>query len=105
MSHSHGSHDVGLETLLDLHGTTYRLDRGYWVKFEAYRVTPTDQIPHGISYCLTLHDRNNRRIIGFDNAHDINRPKGKSSVAGEQSGITNTIWSKYYHMNMSLLPN
>jgi hypothetical protein len=27
-------------------------------------------IPHGIKYCLTLHDKDNRRILGYDNAHD-----------------------------------
>jgi len=63
------SHYDGLNTLLDLDGFTYRLDKGYWVKFEAHVVSVTDQIPHGISYCLTLHDRHNRRVIGFDNAH------------------------------------
>lgn len=26
--------EMGLETLLDLDGMTYRLDKGYWVKFE-----------------------------------------------------------------------
>ncbi|WP_342748518.1 toxin-antitoxin system TumE family protein [Geothermobacter hydrogeniphilus] len=44
---------------------------GYWVKFEARRVTVNEHIPHGSSYSLTLHDRTNRRIIGFDNAHAI----------------------------------
>ena len=61
-------HD-SLEALLDLDGQQYHLNKGYWVKFEAYVVRVTDQIPHGISYCLTLHDRHNRRVIGFDNAH------------------------------------
>jgi hypothetical protein len=63
------SHNDGLNTLLDLDGYTYRLNKGYWVKFEAHPVNVTDQIPHGISYCLTLHDRLNRRVVGFDNAH------------------------------------
>ncbi|MBL0225438.1 MAG: hypothetical protein IPQ16_07620 [Geobacteraceae bacterium] len=67
----------GLETLLDLNKTTYRLDNGYWVKFEAYEITPNGQVPHGISYCITLHDRNNRRIIGFDNAHATPSPRRK----------------------------
>ncbi len=58
-----------LNTLVELNGYTFRLDGGYWVKFEAYVVNITEHIPHGISYSLTLHDRNNRRIVGFDNAH------------------------------------
>ena len=58
-----------LNTLLELNGYTFRLDKGYWVKFEAYLVDATEHIPHGISYCITLHDRYNRRIVGYDNAH------------------------------------
>ncbi|MGV8080993.1 MAG: DUF6516 family protein [Syntrophales bacterium] len=46
------------------------MEGGHWVKFEASRVAETPNIPHGISYSLTLHDRNNIRIIGYDNAHD-----------------------------------
>jgi len=67
----------GLNTLLALHGYTYRLDKGYWVKFEAYLVNATEHIPHGISYCLTLHDKNNRRIVGFDNAHGVSSPSNR----------------------------
>ena len=29
----------------------------------------SDEIPHGIRYSLTLHDRHGRRILGYDNAH------------------------------------
>ena len=60
--------DVGLETLLDFDGNVFGLNKGYWVKFDVHRVVPNEHIPHGISYSLTLHDRNNIRIIGFDNA-------------------------------------
>ena len=66
--------DASLETLLDLDGEIFPMDNGYWTKFEAYRVTPTAQIPHGIRYSLTLHDRNNTRVLGFDNAHTF-KPK------------------------------
>lgn len=69
--------EFGLATLLDLHGITYRMDKGYWVKFEAYLVTASEQIPHGISYSLTLYDRYNIRVIGFDNAHGCPSPKRK----------------------------
>jgi len=68
--------DASLETLLDLDGEIFPMDNGYWTKFEARRVTPTEQIPHGIRYSLTLHDRNNNRILGFDNAHGY-QPKRK----------------------------
>ncbi|MBW2569633.1 MAG: hypothetical protein JRD93_17175 [Deltaproteobacteria bacterium] len=68
--------DASLSALLDLDGEIFPMDNGYWTKFEVSRVTPTPQIPHGIRYSLTLHDRNNTRILGFDNAHTF-KPKKK----------------------------
>ena len=56
--------DASLETLLDLDGEIFPMDNGYWTKFEVSRIKPTKQIPHGIKYSLTLHDRNNTRIFG-----------------------------------------
>ena len=67
--------DETLVTLLNLNGEIFPMDDGYWTKFEAYRVNPDQQVPHGIRYSLTLHDRYNRRILGFDNAHAIRPPK------------------------------
>lgn len=62
--------DTGLDGLLELNGIQYWLDEQYWVKFEVYQVDSiTSHIPHGIHYSLTLHDRYNQRIMGFDNAH------------------------------------
>jgi len=69
--------ESGLETLLDLDGITYRLDNGYWVKFEARPVVVSAQRPHGVAYSLTLHDRYNTRVIGFDNAHGCPPPRRK----------------------------
>jgi hypothetical protein len=71
-----------LNTLLELNGYTFRLDKGFWVKFEAYLVTVTDQIPHGISYSITLHDRHNRRVVGFDNAHAHSSPRSRRKKFG-----------------------
>ncbi len=75
--------DPGLETLLDMDG--YILDQtgGYWVKLEACRVSPTEGIPHGIRYSLTLHDRYGRRIMGYDNSHAVKPPK-KFKYAGQR---------------------
>ena len=67
---------ASLETLLNLDGEIFLMDNGYWTKFEVSRVDPTKQKPHGIRYSLTLHDRNNTRILGFDNAHG-HKPKKK----------------------------
>ena len=62
--------------MLNLNGEIFPMDNGYWTKFEAYLVNPDQQAPHGIRYSLTLHDRYNRRVLGFDNAHAI-RPARK----------------------------
>jgi hypothetical protein len=61
--------DHGLQNLLDLDGETFQMDGGFWAKFEVKQVEPTAEIPHGIRYSLTLHDRHGTRILGFDNAH------------------------------------
>ncbi len=64
-----------IENLLNLNGEIFPMDNGYWVKFEAYRVEPNEHIPHGIKYSLTLHDKNNKRVIGYDNAHSFKSSK------------------------------
>ncbi len=74
--------DASLDTLLDLDGEVFPMDNGYWTKFEASRVAPTPHIPHGIRYSLTLHDRNNTRVLGFDNAHTL-KPKKKKYGANK----------------------
>ena len=68
--------DETLVTLLNLNGEIFPMDNGYWTKFEAYRVNPDQHVPHGVRYSLTLHDRHNRRVLGFDNAHAISVRKG-----------------------------
>ena len=59
--------NAGLENLLNLDGEIFPMDNGYWTKFEARRVPISAQMPHGIRYSLTLHDRNNTRVLGYDN--------------------------------------
>lgn len=63
------SEDSELESLLSLNGEIFPMDNGYWTKFEVWKVAPNEHIPHGIRYSLTLHDQNNRRVLGYDNAH------------------------------------
>jgi hypothetical protein len=69
--------DYTLENLLDLDGDIYVIDEvaGYWVKFVVKRVTPSPERPHGIEYSLTMHNSDNRRLVGFDNAHSVPRTK------------------------------
>ena len=64
-----------LENLLNLHGEVFPMGNGYWIKFEAYQVEVSKSIPHGIRYSLTLHDKSNRRVIGYDNAHSFKSSK------------------------------
>ena len=68
--------NLGLDTLLELDREVFPMENGYWTKIEARRVDPNEQIPHGVRYSLTLHDRFGRRVLGFDNAHGI-KPKRK----------------------------
>lgn len=68
--------DPGLETLLDLNEEVFPMENGFYTKFNARRVEPTDQRPHGLRYSLTLLDRYGQRVLGFDNAHGI-KPKKK----------------------------
>ena len=73
-----------LDTLLDLHGEILVQDGGYWIKIEAWTVEPSEGIPHGIRYSLTLHDPKGKRILGYDNAHGVDvRSKG---FAGRRLG-------------------
>lgn len=72
--------DNGLKTLLDLNGEVFMMDDRHWVKFECHTVNKNDHIPHGIKYSLTLHDKNNERILGYDNAHSI-KPRRRRFAA------------------------
>lgn len=76
--------DSGLETLLLLDGETFPMDNGFWTKIEAYRTTPNTHIPHGIRYSLTLHNRHNVRILGYDNAHGIKPQRKKFGAKREE---------------------
>ena len=82
-----------LETLLDLDGEIFMMDGGCWAKFEVKRVELSSAIPHGIRYSLTLHDRNNVRIIGFDNAHAI-KTKSWKRFSGRK-----VTWDHKHHMD------
>jgi hypothetical protein len=56
-----------------LDGEVYEIGGGLWYKFAAKIVGPTPNRPHGIRYNLTLHDRDNKRILGIDNAHGLKK--------------------------------
>lgn len=60
-----------LDVLLDLDGQSHIDPSGYWWKIEARCIKPSPERPHGLLYSLTLHDRYNHRVLGFDNAHAV----------------------------------
>ncbi len=67
---------IGLKVLLDMNGQFPLANDGIiYTKFDSKEVKPSIHIPHGISYSLTLHDRElgitsgSTRIFGLDNAH------------------------------------
>ncbi|AKH67834.1 toxin-antitoxin system TumE family protein [Zhongshania aliphaticivorans] len=75
--------DGGIENLLLLDGSILDQGDGYWVKIEARQLAPNQDIPHGIRYSLTLHNRYGTRLIGYDNAHAVKPPK-KFKYAGQK---------------------
>lgn len=68
-----------LSYLLDLDGEILVQEGGYWVKIEVHTCEASPQVPHGISYSLTLHDQYGERVLGFDNAHAP--PKGRKGFS------------------------
>ena len=96
--------DHSLDTLLDLDGTTFFSveGQGYWVKFDVKRVATSAERPHGLKYSLTLHDPKNRRIVGFDNAHEIATGfgPGKKKIL---NGITSIVLERSSRTTMRML--
>ena len=88
-----------LEFLLAFNGRVHRYAGGYWLKFEIVKVTPSQTRPHGLDYSFTLHGPDNRRLIGFDNAHTV-PAKGsrfkKRSMAADHWHRTETDTGRPY---------
>ena len=74
--------DDSLSYLLDLDGEILVQMGGYWVKIDARTCERSPQVPHGINYSLTLHDRYGERVLGFDNAHAP--PKERKSFSARR---------------------
>lgn len=74
---SNTDRDHSLDALLNLDGFKYVYPNLYWYKVSVRLVEPTDEIPHGIRYNLTFHDKHGTRIFGMDNKHiPKNRRRG-----------------------------
>ena len=87
--------DHGLEILLALHGVEMVLEYGYWIRFQVWAVNRESHIPHGIRYSLTLHDAQNKRLVGFDNAHAVKGSKKKFAPRA-------TTWDHQHHADKVL---
>ena len=74
--------DPGLGTLLELNGNIIQQEHGFWVEIHVWRIEPTDAVPHGIRYALTMHEHGGERVMGYDNAHAV-KPSGKFKYAGQ----------------------
>src|SRR5260221_4067137 len=88
--------DTGLDALLNLDGQVLVVDEqgGHWVKFEVRRVEVTRERPNGLKYSLSLHAKDNERLVGFDNAHAVREsagPGGKSKAAYDHKHRLSTI--------------
>jgi hypothetical protein len=51
-------------------------DNGYWVTCRVTAVEVTDERPHGYQYSFSLHDNNDDRVLGYNNAHAIDVATG-----------------------------
>lgn len=79
-----------LENLLNLHGETFPMDNGYWVKFEAIKVEVSTKIPQGVKYSLTLHDKHNHRVIGMTMHTALNLKRSTELKKKPMTTYTNT---------------
>lgn len=73
--------DWVLETLLEMDGEVHEIGGGLWYKIDARKTDVSPFRPHGIKYSLTLHDRDNHRLCGIDNAHGL---KKRSASPGQK---------------------
>jgi hypothetical protein len=69
--------DQTLAYLLDLDGEEIIYDGGYVARFRIQRIEATPERPQGISYALTFHAADGRRLLGYDNAHGVPHRGGR----------------------------
>ena len=70
--------DDGFEALAGYDGYEFVFEQGYWAKFEFRRLDGTvPGLAHAYRYSITLHAPSGKRLMGFDNAHPIDRKSGR----------------------------
>jgi hypothetical protein len=60
-----------MNRLLDYHRRRYWLVNGWSIRFRVFEVPVSEARPHGLRYSFTLHDVDDSRLLGFDNAHGV----------------------------------
>jgi hypothetical protein len=96
--------DPSLDTLLDLDGQVLIVNElGYWVKFKVNQVPATADKPHGLDYTLTLHGPDGSRLVGFDNAHQVEGRRGRALEAKDHKHRLRTVKPYDYSDAASLL--
>lgn len=73
----------GLDGLLSLDDVVMEVGDGWWIKISAHSVPKTEDRSHGIDYSLTLHDSDDQRRLGYDNAHIIKIGTGPGAKQSE----------------------
>lgn len=63
--------DTAMQRLLDFHRRRYWLVNGWSIRFRVFEVPVSKARPHGLRYSFTLHDIDDSRLLGFDNAHGV----------------------------------
>src|SRR5262245_23109695 len=66
----------GWDYLLDLDRQWIGYEKGYWATFRVSVVAADEGRPHGLQYSLSLHDPNDDRLLGYNNAHPIDVATG-----------------------------
>jgi hypothetical protein len=75
----------------------------FWVRFKIRQVPVTRERPHGLDYSLTLHGKDNERLVGFDNAHLV-RPTRSPRGKGRAPSITSTDCERFARTNIVTQP-
>jgi hypothetical protein len=68
--------DDGRDYFLSLNRQWIGYEKGYWATFRVTVVPASDERPHGFQYSLSLHDGNDDRVLGYNNAHRVDVATG-----------------------------
>ncbi|KAB2912777.1 MAG: hypothetical protein F9K29_18045 [Hyphomicrobiaceae bacterium] len=76
MSKEDSERDDGSDYFLSLNRQWIGYEKGFWATFRVARVEPSEERPHGFQYSLSLHDVNDDRVLGYNNAHAVDAATG-----------------------------